>query len=56
VNDLQRPNDGGFCVVGLSASAAANWSNGKKVDALVAQITHRATSIEIRYLGETEVV
>src|SRR5215831_16822735 len=32
VNDLQRPSDGGFGVVGLSALATANWSNGKKVD------------------------
>jgi hypothetical protein len=54
VNDLQHPSDGGFGVVALAPLAAASWANGKKVDALVAQITHGATSIEVYYLGSKE--
>jgi len=52
LSDLQRPSVGGFGVVELAAMTTATWSNRKKVDALVAQITHRATSIEIYYLGK----
>ncbi|MCC3466240.1 MULTISPECIES: hypothetical protein [unclassified Microcoleus] len=54
INDLVRPSDPGFGIVALAPAAVAAWSNGKKVDSLVAQITHGATSIEIYYLGGKE--
>jgi hypothetical protein len=56
INDLQRPSEPGFGVVALAPLATAHWSNGKKVDSLVAQITHGATSIEVYYLGRKEMV
>lgn len=54
VNDLVRPSDPGFGIVNLAPAAALAWNNGKKVDSLVAQITHGATSIEAYYLGSKE--
>jgi hypothetical protein len=54
INDLVRPSDPGFGIVALDPEAATEWSNGRKLEALVAQIAHGATSIEIYYLGGQE--
>lgn len=55
VNDLYRPTDTGFGLTALSLAAAAEWNNNRKVDALVAQITNGATSLEVYYVGSSEV-
>ena len=55
-NDLIRPSDAGFGVIGLCVGALAAWNLNKKVEALAAQLAHGATSIEIFYLGKKEMV
>jgi hypothetical protein len=56
INDLQRPSDPGFGTVTLAPVAATMWTSGQKVQSLVAQIMHGATSIEVYYLGSKEIV
>lgn len=54
VNDLQHPTDPGFGSAALTANAAASWGLGKKRQALIDQIAHGATSIEVYYIGSKE--
>ena len=57
INDLERPSSAGFGMVALCPAAQAAWAAGQsayKYDALVAQITHGATSVEVYYLGSHE--
>jgi hypothetical protein len=56
INDLVRPSDAGFGVSALAPAAQAHWSNGKRLEALVSQITHGGTSIEVYYIGKKEMV
>lgn len=53
-NDLNRPTSAGFGMVGLSPAATVEWAAGRKADALLAQIRHGATSVEVYYLGRAE--
>ena len=58
ITGLERPVNAGFGVVALCPAAAAAWNAGQsgyKYDALVAQITHGATSVEVYYLGSKEI-
>jgi hypothetical protein len=41
-------------MVGLSPAATVEWAAGRKADALLAQIRHGATSVEVYYLGRAE--
>ena len=57
LTDLERPVNVGFGLVALCPAAAAIWNAGQTAyrhDALIAQITHGATSIEVYYLGSKQ--
>ncbi len=57
ISSLERPSSVGFGMVALCAAAQAAWTGGQsayRYDALIAQITHGATSVEIYYLGSKE--
>lgn len=54
VRDLVRSDDAGFALTALCATARGFWDEGKKVDALMAQIEFGGTSVEIYYLGKNE--
>jgi hypothetical protein len=54
ITNLERPASPGFGMVALAPLASSEWNAGQKRDALVAQVTHGATSIEVYYLGSKE--
>jgi hypothetical protein len=56
INDLQRPSAVGFGIGSLAPSSADAWRRGRKIDALVEQVAHGNTSIEIYYLGGKPVI
>ena len=55
IREIERRTSPGFGMVALCPNAAAAWQSGDPYSALVAQITHGATSVEVYYLGNREV-
>lgn len=55
IKDLVRPNSPGLGLTGLCPAAAAKWGEGRYQEALIEQITHGGTSIEIYYLDGKEI-
>jgi hypothetical protein len=54
INNLVRPSDPGFGIVALAPAAAISWNAGNRYQALIDQITHGNTSIEVYYIGGKE--
>lgn len=55
LREITHPDDAGLGLRALCAAALTEWNAGKKLAALIAQIMHGATSIEIYYLGKQEI-
>jgi hypothetical protein len=57
VQDLHRPSPAvNFGLANLCPAALAKWNAGDRGGALIEQIAHGATSIEIYYLGRQEMM
>jgi hypothetical protein len=56
LREITHPDDPGLGLRALCATALAEWNAGKKLAALIEQIKHGATSIEIYYLGKQEIL
>lgn len=56
VTSLYIPTFAGVGMVQLCVAARAKWDSGDKGGALIEQITHGATSVEVYYLGKKEMV
>ena len=52
--NMERPNVPGLGLTALCPAAEVEWAEGRKRQALFAQITHGATSIEVYYIGRNE--